>query len=329
MDVSIIIPCLNEEKNIGDCLRSLVGQDYQFGNYEIIVIDNGSKDRTQSIVKDFNKSHENITLVIEPKKGVAAGRNTGIKYARYDYIALIDADCEAPTDWLTVLIENYCSATKKDDKVIAVGGTNNPPKNSSKFLKAIGVALDSYVGSFNSIQGRRFAGHRYVVSLSNLNVLYRKDKLFEIGLYDESLLSEAEDADLNFRLSLSGNKFVFIPQSFVWHKMRSTPKAWLKNMFRYGKGRARLLKRHPSMWKPSFVLPILFVLVMLSTFFSFMNKVFIFPLLYFLFIIIFSIFMCLKSKKSSIIFHVVTVYVVQHFGYAFGEVYGLLNPKVR
>ncbi|MFH1654810.1 MAG: glycosyltransferase [Pseudomonadota bacterium] len=330
MNVSVIVPCVNEEKNIGDCLRSLLNMNYRLGEYEIIVVDGNSNDCTRAIVEEFCKRQgKKVTLIIEPKKGVAAGRNAGIKASRYDHIALIDADCEALSNWLTILVDNYQRATNKDHRVVAVGGGNKPPEYSSKFMNAIGVALDSYAGSFNSVQGRCFAEHRYVTSLSSLNVLYRKDKIVEAGCYDESLFSEAEDADLNYRLSLSGHKFVFIPESMVWHKMRPTPTRWLKNMFRYGKGRARLLKRYPAMWKPSFVLPIIFILIMLSTLFSIQNRMFFLPLLYFLAITILSFFMCFKKKKLSVVFYVISVYIVQHFGYALGEMYGLLNPRVK
>ena len=329
MDVSIIVPCFNEEKNIGDCLKSLVSLNYQYGSREIIVVDGGSNDHTQSIIRDLQRIHEKIILVVEPKKGVAAGRNAGVKTAKYDYVALIDADCEAPSNWLTILVKNYLKITKINDKVIAVGGANNPPANSSKFLKAIGVALDSYFGSFSSPQGRQFKVNRYVASLASLNVLYKKRAIVDIGYYDESLFSEAEDADLNYRLSLSGCKLIFIPESFVLHKLRPTPKTWLTNMFRYGKGRARLLKRYPGMWQLNFTLPILFILAMVSVIFSPANKIFLLPLLYFLIIMLFSFSVCFKRRNLSIVFYVMAVYVVQHFGYAIGEVYGLLNPRVK
>lgn len=329
MDVSIIVPCFNEEENIGGCLKSLVSLNYQHGNHEVVVVDGGSNDRTQTIIRDFQRNHENIVLVIEPKKGVAAGRNAGVKTSKYNFVALIDADCEAPSNWLTVLAENYLKITKNDNKVVAVGGANNPPDNSSRFLRAIGVVLDSYMGSFNSPQGRQFVTTRYVSSLANLNVLYRKEAIVEVGYYDESLFSEAEDADLNYRLSLSGCKFVYIPESFVLHKFRPTLTTWLKNMFRYGRGRARLLKRYPDMWQLSFVLPILFILAMFSLVLLPSNKIFFLPLSYFLVIMVFSFLICLKKRNLSIVFYVIAVYVVQHFGYAIGEVYGLLNPRVK
>ncbi len=329
MNVSVIITCYNEEKNIQECLNTLVHQTYPEEKYEIIVADGGSKDRTQPIVKDLMKTYHNINLVVESKKGTSAGRNAGIKAAHYDYIAFIDADCEAPHNWLETLVEQFHNIQLTDKKVIAVGGTNIPPENAGSFLQAIGIALDSYIGSFGSVQGRQLKKPMNVSSLSNLNVLYDKQKIIDVGYYDESLVSEAEDADINFRLFSAGNRFLFIPYSFVWHKMRPTPKTWLKNMFRYGKGRARLLKRYPKMWAISFTLPLLFIAAIFSLFFTPFSNIFSLSAIYFPSLLCFSLYMCIKKSHPGLVFHVMLVYLIQHFGYAAGEVYGLLYTKVK
>lgn len=329
MYVSIVITCFNEEKNIRECLNSLVYQTYAYDKYEIIVADGGSKDGTQSIVKEFMQAYRKINLVVESKKGTAAGRNAGIKAAKYDYIAFIDADCEAPRNWLETLVEQFRNIQLIDKKVIAVGGTNIPPDNTGSFLQAIGVALDSYLGSFGSVQGRQFKKPMYVSSLSNLNVLYDKQKIIDVGYYDESLVSEAEDADINFRLFSAGNRFLFIPYSFVWHKMRPTPKTWLTNMFRYGKGRARLLKRYPQMWAASFALPLLFIAAIFSLLFTPFFNIFSLSAIYFPALLCFSLYMCIKKRHPELVLHVMLVYLIQHFGYAAGELYGLLHTKVK
>ncbi len=329
MNVSIIVTCLNEEKNIGDCLKTLIAQDYRDGHYEIVVADGSSIDNTQSIVREFSEKYHIVKLAIHNRKGTAAGRNTGVYAAQYDYIAFIDADCEAPENWLSTLVNGFVEIAGKDNRVISVGGINLPPMGSESFIKAIGVALDSFMGSFNSVQGRQFQNRHYVSSLSNLNVLYRKQPLIDIGCYDESLYSEAEDADLNFRLHVVGHRFVFIPNSCVWHKMRPTPKTWFKNMFRYGKGRARLLKRYPKMWNLSFVLPILFGIGMISVIFGPLLNLFYLPLLYFPLLVLFSLFQSIKKGEPTIVLQVMIVYLIQHFGYAAGEIYGLLNPQVK
>jgi len=329
MNVSVVITCLNEEQNIGSCLDTLIRQIYSGGAYEIIIVDGGSTDNTQDIVKKVMDADLSIRLVVELKKGTAAGRNAGVRAAQYDYIAFIDADCEAPPDWLEILVKHYQQAVRKDEHIAAVGGTNRSPKGSSGFVRAIGVALDSYMGSFSSVQGRRFKSSVYVNSLATLNVLYNKESIMDIGGFDESLGSEAEDAEMNYRLYSSGHRFLFVPDSFVWHKMRPTPKSWMKNMFRYGKGRARLLKRYPKMWAPGYVLPILFMLFITSTLLFPLSDIFLFPTVYFPALFFYSALRCVKKNKPMLMFHVTVVYLIQHFGYAAGELYGLLNKEIK
>ena len=171
MKVSIVVTCLNEEKNIGACLQTLVAQDYTGGRYEIVVSDGSSSDNTQAIVRGFAGKYEHVRLAVHGRKGTAAGRNTGVESAAYDHIAFIDADCEAPADWLSTLVHAYMETVGRDNRVIAVGGINLPPVGCGPFVKAIGLALDSFLGSFNSVQGRQYPKPRYVKSLSNLNVL--------------------------------------------------------------------------------------------------------------------------------------------------------------
>ncbi|MBU1863832.1 MAG: glycosyltransferase [Candidatus Omnitrophica bacterium] len=329
MNVSVIITCLNEKNNIATCLSSLVHQEGLDGTYEIIVCDGGSLDGTQEIIKEFAKQYSEVRLVVEGKKGTSAGRNAALKEARYDHVAFIDADCEAPRDWLLRLILKYQEAKKKDSNLIAVGGKNIPPKTASLFVKAIGIALDSYLGSFNSPQGRQFVKPTYVISLATVNALYEKKKIFDAGCFDETLFSEGEDADLNYRLSLQGYTLLFCPDSFVFHNMRATPQKWFKNMFRYGKARARLLKRYRSMWGFSYCLPVLFLIAFVLVIFATQKALFYLPLLYFPLLLLFSMLQAVCKKVPCLMFHIMLVYIVQHFAYASGEVYGLLNPRVK
>ena len=328
MNVSIIVPCFNEEANIKPCLESLVAQDYT-DDFEIIVIDNNSTDQSQAIITDFALLHPIIRLSVEYKKGTAAVRNRGIKIAKYDHVAFIDADCEAPHNWLTVLVKNYSSMKLKYADGIGVGGRNIAPENTDPFIKAIEIVLDTYIGSFSSSQGRQIEHALLVSHLPLVNALYKKEKITAIGGFDESLQSEAEDAEINYRLSNAGFRFLFVPESFVWHKMRSSSKSWFKNMFRYGKGRARLLKRYPKMWRMSYVFPLVFLIAIFSTPLTIFSKFFLLPLLYFPALFVFSVSQVIKKKSFFLLPRVYGIYVIQHFGYALGEIFGLLHPQVK
>lgn len=92
--ISIVIPALNEEEYIGDCLKSLTNQKYS-KNYEIIVMDNGSEDKTRKIAKEYCDK-----LFVDPDLELYQLRNKGIKEAEGDIIAQTDADCIVSKNWL-------------------------------------------------------------------------------------------------------------------------------------------------------------------------------------------------------------------------------------
>lgn len=325
MKVSIIVVTYNEEKNIADCLDSLVNLDYDKRDCEILVIDGNSTDKTKDIVKEFIKKYGNkikIRLINNPKRVIASSRNVGLKNASYGLVAFTDADCVVPRDWLKVLVEGH--EKLKNKGVAAVGGANIPPKNAPNFMAAVGIAFDSFLGSLGSAQAKRFAKVSFVPSIPCCNVLHTKKLLDKIGGFDEELKNMCEDYDVNFKLRKMGYKIAVLPNSFVWHKLRSTPVKFLKNMYGYGKGRIFLMRRLKE-FKLIYLMPIFFSIVMLASLFSFLNKLFLIPLLYFPFILLYSFFLCIKKRRISLAFHVFLIFVLQHFGYSVGEMMGILR----
>src|SRR4051794_18662887 len=89
-DVSVVIPAYNAEVTIGQTISSVLAQT--FGNYELIVVNDGSSDRTAEIVQELSAKDPRITLVTQKNRGVAAARNYGISLARAELIATLDAD---------------------------------------------------------------------------------------------------------------------------------------------------------------------------------------------------------------------------------------------
>lgn len=105
MKISIIIPVYNSEKYIEKCLDSVFDQTYQ--NFEVIIINDGSKDNSDSIIREYKKKYNNkITYINQENIGVAKTRNKAIKMATGDYIAFIDNDDFIDKDYLQVLVEN-------------------------------------------------------------------------------------------------------------------------------------------------------------------------------------------------------------------------------
>jgi glycosyltransferase involved in cell wall biosynthesis len=107
LKLSIIIPVYNVEKYITRCLDSLVNQNLEACDYEIIIIDDGSKDNSLSIAKLYSAKYENIYIYSQENKGVGAARNKGIELAKGDYVYFIDADDYLASNVLKTIL-SYC-----------------------------------------------------------------------------------------------------------------------------------------------------------------------------------------------------------------------------
>lgn len=93
--ISIVVPVYNVEQYVEKCLTSIINQDIPHESYEIIVVNDGSKDNSLKIVENFAKKNQNIRVISQPNKGLSGARNTGIQYAVGDYIWFVDSD-----DWI-------------------------------------------------------------------------------------------------------------------------------------------------------------------------------------------------------------------------------------
>jgi len=112
MKVTVVIPARNEEHLLGCCLEALRDQDYP-GPLEIIVVDNGSEDRTAEIARSYG-----VTVVSEPRHGYVITLARGFALAQGEIVATTDADSSTPRDWISTLVREY----EMHSDVVAVGG---------------------------------------------------------------------------------------------------------------------------------------------------------------------------------------------------------------
>ena len=128
--ISVIVPALNEESVIGRCLASLKQQKPPSAHFEVIVVDNGSTDRTREIARSFGGS---LSVTVLDRSGVriSALRNLGAAMARGEFLAFLDADCVAPQHWLRQTVD----LLRADDFRI-IGAQYRIPANSSWVAKA-------------------------------------------------------------------------------------------------------------------------------------------------------------------------------------------------
>ena len=105
MRLSIIIPIHNSEKYLSSCLQCVFQQDLHLCDYEVIVINDGSVDKSKNIILRFQNEHRNLLFVDQDNKGVSAARNAGLDIAKGEYITFVDSDDEIESNSLKTIIE--------------------------------------------------------------------------------------------------------------------------------------------------------------------------------------------------------------------------------
>lgn len=110
--ISVIIPCYNEENFIGNTLDSVLTQ--KNSNIEIIVVDDGSKDRTREIVSQYANSYKNIKYIFQTNSGVSVARNTGIKNSIGEFLIFLDADDSYKSEDSLARLVKEMKASKAD-----------------------------------------------------------------------------------------------------------------------------------------------------------------------------------------------------------------------
>lgn len=102
--VSIIIPAYNVESYIEECIKSLINQTYQ--NIEVIIIDDGSTDKTLNIIKKYKDLDSRIVYLVQENSGMSKARNKGIEYSNGEYISFIDSDDIVCSNFISLLVKN-------------------------------------------------------------------------------------------------------------------------------------------------------------------------------------------------------------------------------
>ncbi len=328
LSITVVVVCYNEEKKIAECIQSILDQSYPADLIQLIVVDNVSTDLTRDIIRSFSEKYRRVTLVTNSERNIAKSRNMGIMAAQHEKIAFLDADCVAPPDWLDHLAKGWLLYEQTTKSLAAVGGSNRPPRDGTRFYRVLDVFLDSYLGSHGSVQGRHFQADRQVPHLPTVNVMYERTILVSVGGFDVGCGNIGEDQDLSFRLQDHGYRLMYVHRAFVIHRMRAHWRAWLKNMILYGKGRIWLYKKHPKRIELQLLMPAAFSGSVLFLFLEPVRNIWI---IYFTLTLISSLWNTWQKKCLHLFPDVLILYLITHLGYGAGEWMALFikRPKPR
>src|SRR5207302_2806249 len=184
--VSVVVCAYNAERTMEACLASLEALDYP--DYEVIVVNDGSKDRTLEISERFPFCR----IISQENKGLSAARNVGAEAATGEIVAYTDSDCVADSDWLTYLV-----GTIEAGDLAACGGPNFPPPEDSFVPAAVAVSPG---GPTHVLISDERAEH-----IAGCNMAFRRDALLALGGFDPVYRAAGDDVDIRRRFHDAGH----------------------------------------------------------------------------------------------------------------------------
>jgi len=202
--LSIIVPCLNEERRIGPTLQALQQQSAPAEAFEVIIVDGGSSDSTMTIAREAG------LRVVQCERGLGRQRNTGAMNASAEWIAFLDADCTASPTYVAEALRFIASGNA--DVIV---GPVLAPESGSWVERAWGKHLEMR----RKIAPKTRGIYRF---LSTQNFIVRRSAFEQAGGIDESLAS-AEDNVFACRLWQQGFRLAYDEELVVWH--RGEPKS--------------------------------------------------------------------------------------------------------
>ncbi len=225
MPASVIIPAYNAEKTIGECLEALEGQSVK--PKEIIVVDDGSTDKTAEIVSGFSGAR----LLKKSHGGPAKARNFGARKASGDLLVFTDSDCVPEKNWLKEMIAPF-----RDSKVVGAQGAYKTKQGglTARFVQA---EIEERYARMRKAESIDFIG--------SYSAAYRKKVFLKFGGFDEGFPSASgEDPELSFKLSEKKMEMVFSPDAVVFHLHPESPWKYFKVKFFRAYWRVSLYRKH-------------------------------------------------------------------------------------
>jgi cellulose synthase/poly-beta-1,6-N-acetylglucosamine synthase-like glycosyltransferase len=217
--VSVVVAVLNRKEEVARCIGALMGQAYP--NYEVLVVDGGSKDGTWEFLQKEAKRMKKLAALQDLRPGRNPARNTGIARAKGKFILFVDSDCIPEKGWISEMLKPF-----KNGKVGGVIGTTIADRKGLFWYHMENRYL-------------QFIGH---------NNAYRTELVRKLGGFDERFRTAKEDTDLSFRVMKAGWEVVYQPSAKMTHTSRRAPVTFRLRNQRHFVYDGLLRAKHPDLY---------------------------------------------------------------------------------
>lgn len=231
--VSILVPCYNEEKHINETICYLMKTNYP--NFEIIAINDGSKDNTGKILKELEEKYKELRVIeFKSNQGKAMGLNMGAMVSNGEYLVCIDGDSILDPDAITWIMHHFLTGPR-------VGAVTGNPRirNRTSLLGKI------QIGEFSAIVGMIKRAQRIygrIFTVSGVIAAFRKSAIHKVGYWHTDMVTE--DIDISWRLELNHWDIRFEPNALCWMLVPETIKGLWKQRLRWAQGGAEVMRKY-------------------------------------------------------------------------------------
>ncbi|HXZ86611.1 MAG TPA: glycosyltransferase family 2 protein, partial [Myxococcota bacterium] len=242
--VSVVMPVYQEREFIALVLEDLLRQQLGLAAggeaaLEVLVVDGGSTDGTQELVRAVAARDPRVRLLLNPRRRSSAGRALGVEAARGEFVAIVDGHCRLPSaSWLRDMVELFertgADCLARPAPLVA--------RDPSYWTDAICAARASRFG--HNLTSTLYDGEEHPVDPRSSGIIYRRSVFERVGNFDPDF-DACEDVEFNHRVAEGGFLSYRHPDLSVDYRPRTSLRALFRQMFRYGRGRARLMARHP------------------------------------------------------------------------------------
>lgn len=321
--ISIIIPTLNEEQYIAQCLDSILDATYTKDKMEVFVVDGMSQDRTKEIVQEYHEEYSFIYLLENLDSYTPTGMNLGINASNGEYIFILSAHAEYEHDYFLKLVKGI-----EELNADCVGGVLiTDVKNKTKKSSAIKEVLMHKFGVGNA--SFRIGSDKVKAVDTVAFGCYRRDTFAKYGLFYEKLIRN-QDIELNKRIINGGGKIYLIPDVKCTYYARENFTSFAKN--NYGNGFWNILTAYYTKTLNSLSLrhfiPLLFVLSLIIPLVGALIEpqvlwITLFSLVSYLSLVIIISFR-LKNSSNTIGYLIVS-FLTLHLSYGWGSLMGIFS----